>query len=425
MHVAGRASMPPTGIFDPEVLRNPYPYLARLRDTDRVHRIEGTRIHLVSRYDDVREAVRRPEDFSSHLREVLALDTDGSLTQRSMDGDGTLTQVLATADDPVHRAHRTLLMSALSTHVRALSGFVASRTEELWDDVATRTAQGVPADLVPLLADPLPLSVVARLVGLPEDELPQISQWILESTELLGGVVPADRVDLLVLSVSRLWSYLENLLDARLAAGGRSAGDDLLGLLAREVGEEGLDASTAVLVLIQLLGAGSESTSALIGSLLRTLAERPDVHRRLHDEPDLVSAFVDEVLRLESPFRGHYRSVARPCWLAGVPLVPGDHLLLLWGSANRDERRFAGPDDLDLDRAGVRGHLAFGHGMHFCAGSALARLEASAVVSKALAACESITIEEARWVPSVFVRRHDRLRMRLVPRRAEQERAPS
>ena len=418
---AGWVTTDPAGLFDPEVLRDPYSYLALLRDTDGVHRVDGTRVHLVSRWEDVQEVVKRPADFSSNLREVLALEDDGSITQRTMDGDGRLVQVLATADDPDHRAHRTLLMTALSKHVRALSGFVGSRTDELWAAAAARAARDGAVDLVPLLADPLPVSVVAQLVGLPQDDLPGLSRRVLDSTELLGGIVAADRVDDLVLSVTRLWSHLEELLEARLAEEQGFLGDDLLGILALEHRQEGLPLSTAVLILLQVLGAGSESTSALLGSLVRTLAERPDLHARLRAEPDLVDAFVEEVLRLESPFRGHYRSVARPCWLAGTPLVPGDHLLLLWGSANRDRSRFDDPDTLDLERPGPRQHLAFGHGLHFCAGSALARLEATTVVRKVVAECTEIALdvdpagldEPAHWVPSVFVRRHDRLRVRL------------
>lgn len=400
-------------LFAPESLADPYPLLSRLRNTAPVHRVPGTRIHLVARYDDVVDAVMRPDDFSSHLRQVLAQEADGTLTERSMDAGGTIEQVLATADDPAHRDHRTLLMTSLSKRVRALTGYVESRTAELWGPVARAARDEQPVDVVAMLADPLPASVVAELVGLPHEDLDQLLRWVLDSTELLGGIVDVGRMDAHVSSVTRLWSHLEE----RLAHAVDSPGDDLLGVLAEAHLRDGLATSTGVLILLQLLGAGAESTSALLGSALRMLAERPDLLARLRADPALVDPYVDEVLRLESPFRGHYRSVARPAWLGGVGLVPGDHLLLLWGSANRDERHLDHPDELDLDRPGVRQHLAFGKGMHFCAGSALARLEATTVLRTVVGACSEIALDgtdAAHWVPSIFVRRHDRLRLRLT-----------
>ncbi len=399
-------------LFTEHVLADPYSLFAQLRRDAPVAQVPGSRVYLVSRWADVQEAVDRPDDFSSHLRQVLVCYPDGTVHEQPMDGGGTVEQVLATADDPEHRAHRTMLMTALSKRVRALTEYVGSRTDELWAGVEDLAQDGQPVDWVSAMADPLPISVVARLIGLPEHDHERLGQWALDSTEVLGGFLRRGRLAELEASITDLWSYLEERFTEAVAA----PGEDLIGVLARKHSDEHLPVSTAVLILLQLLGAGGESTSALLSSFARTLAERPDLAARLRAEPDLVGAFTDEVLRLESPFRGHYRSVARECELGGVVLGPGDHLLLLWGSANRDDRHFPRPDVLDLDRPATRQHLAFGRGMHFCAGSALARMEASAVLTRLLTGTSKIELDgpdAARYVPSIFVRRHEELRLRL------------
>ncbi|MDP3968007.1 MAG: cytochrome P450 [Nocardioides sp.] len=407
------SATPALDVFAPGALEDPFALFARLRAEDPIHRVPGTRVHLVSRWDDVHGAVLRPDDFSSNLRVVLARGPDGTVREQVMDGNGTVEQVLATADDPAHKLHRGLLMATLGKRVRSLSAYVDAQVDECWAEIADRAHAGEVIDWVPAMADALPIAVIAHLIGLPHDDLDRLVGWVFDSTEMLGGLVEADRMPHLYASVVDLWAYLEQHLAGAL----ESPGDDLLGVLAQAHQRGEIGASTAVLILIQLVGAGGESTASLLGSMARVLAERPDLHQRLRAEPDLVDAFTDEVLRLESPFRGHYRTVLRDTDLGGRSLNAGDHLLLLWASANRDETHFERPDDVDLDRPRLRQHLAFGKGMHFCAGSALARLEATAVIRRLVTATTEISIaapDQPVWVPSIFVRRHARLPLRLT-----------
>lgn len=268
-------------LFAAEALADPYPLMTRLRDTSPVHRVPGSRVHLVSRWEDVQDVVMRPDDFSSHLRRILVRDPDGTVREQSMDGDGTVEQVLATADDPQHRAHRTLLMASLSKRVRALTGYVETRTDALWDDVHAQASAGEPVEWVSAMADPLPISVISHLIGLPHEDVDQLSGWVFDSTEMLGGVVEAHRFEELAGSVTELWGYLEKHFTRALA----SPRDDLLGVLAEAHGRRELESATAVLILIQLVGAGGESTSALLSSMARILAERPDLHERLREDP--------------------------------------------------------------------------------------------------------------------------------------------
>ena len=167
------------------------------------------------------------------------------------------------------------------------------------------------------------------------------------------------------------------------------------------------------------LSAGGESTTSLLGSAVRILAEQPELQERLRKRPALIPAFVEEALRLESPFRYLMRSVASDTSLAGEDIPAGATVLLFWGAANRDPTEHDNPDDVDLDRRVLRHHVAFGRGIHHCVGAPLARVEARTVLTVLLERTASFSLDESRppqWVNSLMVRRHERLPLRLTAR---------
>lgn len=395
-------------VFDPALIEDPHPVLARLRATEPVHRVAGTDFFLVSSWDLVQQVVADPASYSSNLRAVLLRSPDGTPTALPMDGGGTVKQVLATADDPVHRPHRAAVLGTIGRRIRALEDSVARQVDLLWDGWFTESS----ADWARDMADRLPLALVAELIGLAPGDVPDLLRWAYDSTEMLGGWVDADRLTATVTASLELHAYLEARFTAALA----DPRDDLMGELAGACRDGGLEPATAVLVLLQLVGAGGESTAGLMGTAARLLATDPALQDRLRTSPELVDPFLDECLRLESPFRGHYRHARADGQLGGVDVPAGSNLLLLWGAANRDPARFDRPDELDLDRPGIRQHLAFGRGAHFCVGSALARMEASASLRALLARTTSFALDgddAAAWAPSIFVRRHARLRLAL------------
>ncbi|WGX94332.1 cytochrome P450 [Nocardioides sp. L-11A] len=397
-------------VFDPTLIDDPYPALARLRRNAPVHRVAGTGVHLVTSWDLVREALADPATYSSHLRTVLLRRADGTAAELAMDGGGTVEQVLATADDPVHPTHRTAVMGTIGRRIRALESTVAQHVDRLWDGWFT---DGI-ADWARDMADRLPIALVADLLGLPAADVPALLHWAYDSTEMLGGWVDDDRLDATVSASLELHDHLARRFEAALAR----PGDDLMGELAHACLAGDLEANTAVLILLQLVGAGGESTAGLVATAARRLATDAALQDRVRTEPELLDPLLDECLRLESPFRGHYRQVAADTVLGDVSLPAGSSLLLMWGAANRDPARFERPDELDLTRPGIRQHLAFGRGAHFCVGSALARMEASAALRALLVRTSSFRLDEgepsaAVWAPSIFVRRHTRLRLAL------------
>ena len=181
---------------------------------------------------------------------------------------------------------------------------------------------------------------------------------------------------------------------------------------------EFLTRDEVVAILLQLLAAGSESTNALLGSAAWLLCAHPEVQRRLRAEPAAIPAFVEEVARLESPFQGHFRVAREDMELAGEKIPAGARLKLMWGSANRDERQFADPEALRLERTELKSHMAFGFGIHHCIGAALARLEVRVALEQLLSASRALRLapgEEVRHVPSLMMRRIGRLRIELDP----------
>lgn len=385
-------------------LDDPYPFYARLRETDPVHRVGDSNFYLVSTWELVNEAVMRPQDFSSNLTASMVLDPEGGVSEFTMAGPGDPGHVLGTADDPIHAVHRKMVLpTVVAKRVRALEPLVTGTVARLW-------SEGVGADgsidWVAAMANQLPMTLVSRLIGFP----PVDTQWLVTGSyataQMLDGAITPEQLQKAIAAATEMAAYLAE----QFAAARKDPGDNLLGDFARHCNAGDLKPETAVIMLIQLVSAGGESTAGLLGSSALTLAHREDVAQQLRENMELLPAFIEEVVRMESPFRGHYRHVLADTTLGGVELPGGSHLLLLWGSANRDPAAFEAPDELRLDRPSGKAHLGFGRGDHFCLGAALARLEARTALSHLLSETRAIrATEPPAWIPSVMVRRLQRL----------------
>ncbi|WP_278262025.1 cytochrome P450 [Nocardia sp. AG03] len=395
------------------VLDDPVPLYRALRAHAPVHRVPGTDFFLVASWDAVTEAAARTAEFSSHLTGVLVANPGAAPATFDLDAAGGAVHVLATADGATHAAHRGLVGPALAKRVRALGPVVTALTERIWSE----ELDGDRIDWATGMADRLPLAVIAELVGFPATDVPRLLTWAYDSTEMLGGVIAEGRMAALVTSAAELAHYA--YLALRGAKERAAEPETLLAVLVAAVADGRIDEQQAVLILVQLVGAGGESTAGLIATAARLLATAPALQATLRERPELIPAFLDEALRLESPFRGHHRHVVADTRLGGVDLPEGSHLLLLWGAANRDPARYPEPDAVDLARPRGRSHTAFGSGAHFCVGSTLARLEATAAITLLLERTAHITLRAdapPRWVPSLFVRRHASLPLLVTPR---------
>ena len=401
----------PDEILSSEAINDPQLLYRRLRQHAPLARIYGSGVHTVSNWSLIEQVLGREEDFSANLTGVLYRGPDGQPHCFELPSSSA-TAVIATADDPRHAVHRAILQPA----------FLASRIKSLepllrrWANAVLQPMMEVgTADYIPA-AEQIPARAVAHLLGLPETDLSQHRVWAMMGGDILAGEISGEGLEFLAQETSNMAEYLGSHLDRAMA--NTNAADDapILHTLARAIAGGEIDREQALGIAIVLFGAGGESTAALIGSVLHRLAKESGMAETLRRKPELSARFVEEVIRLEPPFKFHYRAVRRACNLGGYELLPGDRLMLLWTSANRDPERFSDPETLRLDRQHIRQHLGFGRGPHFCLGAGLARLEAKIVLETLLAdgrQPECIAEQPPVYARSIFVRRLETLPLRL------------
>ena len=405
-------AMPAFELLDPQVVDDPYPFYAHLLEHSPLYEVPGTDVRLVARGDLIEEVLARHEEFSSNLTGVIVTGPTGAPEVFDMTRFGGAVDAIANADEPSHGLHRSLLLPYVTPRA------VASLEEELrsWTvELIEPWLEAGGGDWIDAVANPLPTRAMARAVGLPLEDADRLLVWAMRGTEILAGTTTLERMGEVGAATAELVAYLGKQLQGALAACDTEPAADMIGSLARAVREGALAERDAVSILVVLAGAGGESTSSMTGNAARILAEQEALQEQLRADPSLIPAFVEEVVRTETPFRGHYRAVKRETQLAGETLPAGSHLLLLWAAANRDPEVFPRPERIDLQRPNLRAHLGFGKGLHFCAGARLARLEGRVILEELLGRTRSLRLDERRppeYVPSIFVRRHAHLDLR-------------
>lgn len=392
-----------TRFFGSEAIQDPYPLYERMHTEAPVHRIGDSVFYAVCGWDAVHEAIERVEDFSSNLTATMVFHEDGTVTPFDMGAPGAPMHALATADDPVHAVHRKILLPHLSAkRIRIIEEFATQTADRLWDE---NLSDGR-IEWMSAIANRLPMMVVCRLLGLPDDDVDKLIRLGYATTTLLDGIVAPEQLEQAGMAAIELSGYvLEHFEKAS-----EKPESSLMADLAARCAAGELEQLPALGIMLTLFSAAGESTASLLGSAAWILADRPAIQRQLRENPELLSTFIEETLRFEAPFRGHYRHVWRDTTLGGIELPEGAHLLLMWGAANRDPTHFKDPNEFRLDRAAAKSHLSFGKGVHFCVGAALARLEAHIVLRRLLERTSWIDATNVGdWLPSILVRRRERL----------------
>jgi cytochrome P450 family 144 len=393
----------PVAFFGGDAIQDPYPLYDRLRTEGPVHRIGDSGFYVVCSWAAINEAINRPEDFSSNLTAVMRFTAEDAVVPFPMGELGGPTQILATADDPAHALHRKMLVPQLAARrIRAMETFIADTFDQLGAD-GLREGR---IEWMGALANRLPMMVVARLIGVPAEDVDQLVRWACASTQFLDGLVDDAQLTASAVATMELGGYIHD----HLVQAAADPQDNLLGVLATACSAGEFDQLTAQMMTIILFGAGGESTASLLGNSMEILATRPDIQKQVREHAHLLGPFIDEALRYEPPFRGHYRHVVADTTLGGIDLPAGSRLLLLWGAANRDPAQFDTSHEFRLDRPSGKGHITFGKGAHFCVGAALARLEAQIVLRAVLDRTGWIeAVDIGPWLPSILVRRRKHL----------------
>jgi cytochrome P450 len=406
----GEIDLATVNLFDHTLMENPYDFYRLLRQRAPVWRVPETRVFAVANWDLVTEATSRVEDFSSNLTGALVRDANGRPTVLEFPPGSVSDSAIATADPPEHGLHRRLSLAPVSaTAIAKLEPAITAAVDRLW---APMLKQGG-GEAINGLALQIPGLVVTWLLGLPEDQADRLARWGVSGGDLFHGTFEAKEIAESLSEIATETAYLDERVQAAIDQGD---GAGMVGQLAKTVADGVIDAKTARGILLTMVGAAVETTLSLIGNTILLMVETPGLQAHLRKNLDDIPALIEESARLESPFKFHYRLVRRSCRLGQVDLVPGDRLQLLWGSANRDETAIDDADRLDLTRRNPRKHLAFGHGIHFCIGSALARQETRIVLERLLTQTKDIALGKrgAVRLASIFVRRLETLDLRFT-----------
>jgi len=396
-------------LFDPGVVEQPYEYFATLRNADPVHEVAGTGAFLVTRMDLIHEVIADTSTYSSDTVKFLHLDQNGrpelwSATSEMVEGLD-VPMVLATADPPDHTRQRRVL-SRLFT-----KGAIDEREGEvrvLVDAILEPHLKRGTIEWMRDAAIPLPAVVLSRLLGLTDDAADFVRDFGYVSGEQISGFASEERCR----EIQEIIADLGPVADAygRARAGADPRQDTIIGVCAQAVESHELSDIEALVILLLLVSAGSESTTSLIGTGAAILAKDHALQARLRAEPSLIDAFVEEACRIDPPFRGHYRRVTRDTELAGVHLPAEARVVLVWPAANHDGAALECPDAIDIERAAPRRHVGFGWGIHLCLGAPLARLEARVTFEQLLARTSRIQLD----VPEERLAHHQSLLTRRL-----------
>jgi cytochrome P450 len=410
------ASTRPIGLFSSEVAADPYPWYAHLRNQCPVAHLPEEEVYLAVGYDAVVSVLHDPVRLSS-VEGMGGLMT-GQVGPNRLDArdafgiDVRGLRVLIASDPPEHTRLRRLLSRAFTPRAIAeLEPRLREICAAMVDDLLGAGAQG---DLVAQVAYPFPVTVIAELLGIPASRRDDFKRW---SDALVGALSGGWEPTSAQQSILEMFGYLAEVVADREA----NPTDDLIGRLVAishdsDADEEPLTSTEITFFAILLLVAGNETTTNLIGNGYAGLLDHPDEARRLRHDPTLVPAAIEESLRYDGPIQALFRGATEPVTVAGVDIPTGATVMVAFAAANRDPAKFPDPDRFDLDR-NPHDHLGLGHGIHYCLGASLARLEARIVAETLLERTRAIEpTGPGRRVEGLVLRGYTSLPVHARPR---------
>jgi cytochrome P450 len=400
------ASLENYDLMSAETQRCPYPFYELTRAQAPVYRMPSHPFYLVTGFDVAREAVRKPDTFLSGVS-PMAL-AEGSVPQEVVDiyvKDGWIPLAsCSTSDPPVHTRVRGFLDKLFTAQtVRSMKPMIDRVANELIDGFADRGS----VELVRELAHPMPMIIIAELLGVPTSDIERFKGWSDAIVEPFSMMVSREREIECARLVVEMQHYFAEMIEDRR----RDPKDDLITAAVQHRDADGRPfdmQELLTIVTVDLLASGNETTTSAISSGMMLLIEDPAPIAELRDDPALYRNLAEEILRLESPAQGMFRRCSEDTSLGGVALEAGDLLSVRFGAANRDERQYPDPTRIDLHRPRPGKHLALGMGRHHCIGAPLARQELVSAFTALLTRLDGFRLTpgtpEPEYVPSFFGR---------------------
>ena len=355
--------------LSPELRANPYPIYEELRRKDPVHRMRLQKIWVLTRFKDADAVLRDQRRFVNADRDF------GYIPYISM----------LDLDPPDHTRIRSLVSQAFTPRsVAELEPRIQQTVDGLLDDLAGRER----FDLIREFAFPLPVMVIAEMLGVPPEDREQFNEWSNIISLVVDPMLNAQQIRQTQRVVEELFDYFEGMAAVRRE---RPQNDLISALVAAEEGGERLSREELLMNLVLLLAAGNETTRNLIGNGILALLRNPEQLQRLQDDTGLLDSAIDELLRYDSPVQLDNRITGEPVEIGGKKIPRGQRVICVLGAANRDPDAFPAPDVLDIGRA-ERNHVAFGRGIHYCLGAPLARLEGRIAFTALLSRFKSLRL---------------------------------
>lgn len=364
--------------YKPFEMKDPFPAYERLRNEEPVVYDERIGYFVVTRYDDIKAVFADPATFTSENTAAPVRPYGPPAKQIMLDGGFSVYSGLSSRQPPEHTRIRAAVQKGFTPRrLRAIEPAIRARVAELVDDMLS--ADDRRGEIVKDIAYDLPTETILNLIGVEPDMVPTFKRWSDSRAAMTwGDLSDEDQIP-----------HAHNLVDywqecQRTVAHYREhPGDNLTSDLLRAQAEgDPITDHEIASVLYSLLFAGHETTTTLIANSVRVLLGEREQWDALVENPKRIPAAVEEVLRMSGSIVAWRRKARRDAEIGGVPIPDGSDILLVMGSANRDETRFENPDEFDVERANVREHLSFGFGIHTCIGAQLARLQDKLVIEE-------------------------------------------
>ncbi len=385
--------------FVPDVHANPYPMYRQLREEDPVHWSPLLEAWILTRYDDVLAVLKHPR-FSADRRQARNRYVQQMMEQQAQAGPLAQSATMLTSDPPEHTRLRGLVSSAFTFKaVEALRPRIQQIVNELLDGLQGKGRMDVIWDL----AYPLPVIVIAELLGVPPEQRDTFKRWSDDVVATLGGpMTPPDVQERGRKSSEEMAEYFRGVITERRK---RPQGDLLSRLIAAEESGAVLSEDEMIATCILLLAAGNETTTNLIGNGTLALLRNPAQLELLCAQPELTESAVEEFLRYDGPVQGTGRVAQEAIEIGGQKFEEGQLAFVMIAAADRDPAAFAEPESLDITRKDNR-HVAFGYGIHFCLGAPLARAEAQIAFATMLRRLPELRLEteQPEWGGTFILR---------------------
>ena len=358
-------------LFHEPQLSDPYPFFRLAREQAPIFYAEDIDHWVVSRYEDVKQVLRDYENYSAR-NTIAPIHPLCEAAQRALrDGGWNMVPALGNADRPQHTRTRLNVVKAFTPgRIADLEPYVRAVVNQAVDEFHRKGR----ADLMAEFIFDLPALVILKMLGFPDEQAPAIKEGAKNRILFVWGRPGAEEQVKLAAGLASFFRLCRQLVDERLARPADDLTSELLRV--RDGNDEILSLNTIASILFAFFTAGHETTSSLLGNGVMQLLKHEDAWHRIATEPDLIPNAVEEILRYDSSVISWRRRAKREMKIAGVAIPEGAQVLLLLGSANRDDGVFENAEELDIERNNASQHLSFGSGIHRCLGAALAQMEA-------------------------------------------------